>query len=75
MHTASSLNNQQSITVSIGLGILQPSMNLQDLIKTADAAQYRAKNRPDATGCHAAGAQGRAYRMIRCSFSLNNFGA
>ena len=35
--------NQQSITVSIGLGILQSGMNLQNLISTADAALYQAK--------------------------------
>lgn len=35
--------NQQPITVSIGLGLLQPGMNLQELINTADTALYRAK--------------------------------
>lgn len=35
--------NQQAITVSIGLGILQPGMSLQNLISTADAALYQAK--------------------------------
>lgn len=35
--------NQQFITVSIGLGILQPDMNLHDLINSADIALYRAK--------------------------------
>jgi diguanylate cyclase (GGDEF)-like protein len=35
--------NQQAITVSIGLGILQTGMNLHELISNADTALYRAK--------------------------------
>lgn len=35
--------NQLPITVSIGIGIMQPDMSLHELISAADAALYRAK--------------------------------